>query len=291
MPKRSRTSSFGTQSRISHDASHYYGSKLYAGVPGQKAIAGADNELPAAMVDRIVLGTSETMGGLPDNCVHLMVTSPPYNVTKTYDDDLSLHEYLELLHRVFAESYRVLAHGGRACVNVANLGRKPYIALSDHISHMMMEIGFLMRGEIIWAKGAGAGVSMAWGSWQSAANPVLRDTHEYILVFCKGSFSRPKGDKQSTITRDQFMEWTKSVWTMNPESARRVGHPAPFPLELPARLIQLDTFAGDVVLDPFLGSGTTALAAAQAGRRYVGYDTSEEYVTLAQQRLAATRPP
>jgi modification methylase len=291
MPRRSQTSSFGTQSRISHDASQYYESKLYAGVPQQNTVTGPDNELPAAMTDRIVLGSSERMDGLPDNCVHLMVTSPPYNVTKSYDDDLSLHEYLALLRRVFAETYRVLANGGRACVNVANLGRKPYIPLSDHISHIMLEIGYLMRGEIIWAKGAGAGVSMAWGSWQSAANPVLRDTHEYILIFCKGSFSRPKGDKQSTIMRDQFMEWTKSVWTMNPESARRVGHPAPFPLELPARLIQLYTFAGDVVLDPFLGSGTTALAAAQAGRRYVGYDTSEEYVTLAQQRLAAIRPP
>jgi site-specific DNA-methyltransferase (adenine-specific) len=291
MPRRSQTSSFGTQSRISHDASQYYESKLYAGVSKQNTVTGPDNDLPAAMTDRIVLGSSEQMEGLPDNCVHLMVTSPPYNVTKTYDDDLSLHEYLALLRRVFAETYRVLANGGRACVNVANLGRKPYIPLSDHISHIMLEIGYLMRGEIIWAKGAGAGVSMAWGSWQSAANPVLRDTHEYILVFCKGSFSRPKKDKQSTISRDQFMDWSKSVWTMNPESARRVGHPAPFPLELPARLIQLYTFAGDVVLDPFLGSGTTALAAAQAGRRYVGYDTSEEYVALAQQRLAATRPP
>jgi DNA modification methylase len=291
MPRRSQTSSFGTQSRISHDASQYYESKLYAHMAKPKAVSSPDNALPAEMENRIILGSSEHMPDLPDNSVHLMVTSPPYNVTKTYDDDLSLHEYLELLRRVFAETYRVLASGGRACVNVANLGRKPYIPLSDHISHMMMEMGFLMRGEIIWAKGAGAGVSMAWGSWQSAANPVLRDTHEYILVFCKGSFKRPKGDKQSTITREQFMEWTKSVWTMNPESARRVGHPAPFPLELPARLIQLYTFAGDVVLDPFMGSGTTALAAHQAGRRYVGYDTSEEYVTLARQRLAAVPPP
>lgn len=290
MPRRSQTSSFGTQSRISHDASQYYDSKLYAGLPKHKAAPAPDNELPPELENCIVLGSSEHMAGLPDRCVHLMVTSPPYNVTKTYDDDLSLQEYLDLLRRVFAETYRVLADGGRACVNVANLGRKPYIPLSDHISHMMMEIGFLMRGEIIWAKGAGAGVSMAWGSWQSAANPVLRDTHEYILVFCKGSFKRPKGDKQSTITRDQFMEWTKSVWTMNPESARRVGHPAPFPLELPARLIQLYTFAGDVVLDPFMGSGTTALAARQADRRYVGYDTSEEYVALAEARLAAQPP-
>ena len=149
------------------------------------------------MRNHIVLGSSEQMRGLPDNCVHLMVTSPPYNVTKKYDDDLSLHEYLDLLRRVFAETYRVLANGGRACVNVANLGRKPYIPLSDHISHIMLEIGFLMRGEIIWAKGAGAGVSMAWGSWQSAANPVLRDTHEYILVFCKGSFSRSQRESRA----------------------------------------------------------------------------------------------
>lgn len=290
MPRRSKTSSFGTQSRISHDASQYYESKLYSDLPKAQAPAAPDNELPADMTNRIVHGSAEQMTGLPDNCVHLMVTSPPYNVTKSYDDDLSLQEYLGLLRRVFGETYRVLADGGRACVNVANLGRKPYIPLSDHISRIMMEIGFLMRGEIIWAKGAGAGVSMAWGSWQSAANPVLRDTHEYILVFCKGSFRRPKGDKQSTITREQFMEWTKSVWTMNPESARRVGHPAPFPLELPGRLIQLYTFAGDVVLDPFLGSGTTALAALQAGRRYVGYDTSAEYVALAERRVAGAAP-
>jgi site-specific DNA-methyltransferase (adenine-specific) len=291
MSRRSKTSSFGTQSRISHDASQYYQSKLYAGAPKPQANGEEENELPAAMHNRIVLGSAEQMAELPDNCVHLMVTSPPYNVTKTYDDNLSLQEYLDLLRRVFAATYRVLAHGGRACVNVANLGRKPYIPLSDHISHMMVEIGFLMRGEIIWAKGAGAGVSMAWGSWQSAANPVLRDTHEYILVFCKGTFSRPKRDKQSTITREQFMEWTKSVWTMNPESARRVGHPAPFPVELPARLIELYTFAGDVVLDPFMGSGTTALAALQAGRRYTGYDTSPEYVELAQQRIATFAGP
>jgi site-specific DNA-methyltransferase (adenine-specific) len=291
MPKRSQTSSFGTQSRISHDASQYYKSKLYVGAPEPPMPVAPDNELPVAVTNTIIHGSSEQMAEVPDNSIHLMVTSPPYNVTKTYDDDLSLDDYLGLLRRVFAETYRVLVYGGRACINVANLGRKPYIPLSDHISHLMLEIGFLMRGEIIWAKGAGAGVSMAWGSWQSAANPVLRDTHEYILVFCKGAFNRPKQNKESTITREQFMEWTKSVWTMNPESARRVGHPAPFPLELPARLIELYTFAGDVVLDPFMGSGTTALAARQARRRYVGYDTSEEYANLARRRLAAAAPP
>jgi site-specific DNA-methyltransferase (adenine-specific) len=209
------------------------------------------------------------------NSVHLMVTSPPYNVTKQYDEDLSLKEYLEFLSAVFSETYRVLVDGGRACVNVANLGRRPYIPLADFISHIMLDTGFQMRGEIIWNKGAGAGVSMAWGSWQSASNPVLRDVHEYILVFSKGSFTRKKPDgKENTITREQFMEWTKSVWTMSPESAKKVGHPAPFPVELPYRLIQL-------------GSGTTAIAALKAGRCYIGYENEPEYAKLAEERIAA----
>ncbi|MCS7159873.1 MAG: site-specific DNA-methyltransferase [Gemmatales bacterium] len=226
------------------------------------------------------------MKEIPDYSVHLMVTSPPYNVTKEYDDDLTLREYLQLLRKVFAETYRVLVYGGRACVNVANLGRKPYIPLSDYVSQMMIELGFLMRGEIIWYKGAGAGVSMAWGSWQSAANPVLRDTHEYILIFSKGSFSRKKPDnKQDTITREQFMEWTKSVWIMNPESAKKVGHPAPFPVELPYRLIQLYTYTGDIVLDPFMGSGSTAIAALKSNRKYVGYEIDPTYKKLAEDRI------
>jgi site-specific DNA-methyltransferase (adenine-specific) len=228
------------------------------------------------------------MKEIPDNSVHLMVTSPPYNVTKEYDKDLTLREYLQLLRKVFTETHRVLVYGGRVCVNVANLGRKPYIPLSDHISQMMSEIGYLMRGEIIWYKGAGAGVSMAWGSWQSAANPVLRDTHEYILVFSKGSFSRKKPDgKSNTITREQFMEWTKSVWLMNPDSAKKVGHPAPFPVELPYRLIQLYTYTEDIVLDPFMGSGSTAIAALKAGRKYIGYELDEAYKNIAEGRIAA----
>ena len=150
----------------------------------------------------------------------------------------------------------------------------------------MLEIGFTMRGEIIWNKGAGAGVSMAWGSWQSASNPVLRDVHEYILVFSKGSFSREKRQGQeNTISREQFMEWTKSVWTMTPESARKVGHPAPFPVELPYRLIQLYTFSGDIILDPFMGSGATAIAALQAERKYIGYENDQKYVRLAEKRI------
>ncbi len=289
MAKGSKTTRFGTTSRINHDASTYYGSKLYTELPTERGeVPSPANPFPTAYANTLILGSSERMAEIPDNSLHLMVTSPPYNVTKAYDADLSLPDYLQLLTRVFAETYRVLVDGGRACVNVANLGRKPYIPLSDHISHIMLEIGYQMRGEIIWDKGAGAGVSMAWGSWQSASNPVLRDTHEYILVFSKGSFARKKpAGAQNTITRNQFMEWTRSVWTMNPESAKKIGHPAPFPVELPNRLIQLYTFTGDVVLDPFMGSGSTAIAALQATRKYVGYETDADYIKLAEARIAA----
>jgi modification methylase len=246
-----------------------------------------ENEFPGAYENTIILGSSENMKEIPNNCLHLMITSPPYNVTKEYDEDLTLQEYLHLLRQVFTETYRVLVNGGRACINVANLGRRPYLPLADFISKIMLEIGFQMRGEIIWHKGAGAGVSMAWGSWQSAANPVLRDVHEYILVFSKGSFSRKKRPGQeNTISKEQFLKWTKSVWTMNPESARKVGHPAPFPIELPYRLIQLYTFKKDIILDPFMGSGTTAMAALQAERKYIGYENNTEYMKLAKERIA-----
>jgi DNA modification methylase len=288
LKKGSKTSSFGTNARINHDSSDYYDSRLYSELPDSPAIESLpDNPFPPEYLDKIILGSSEKMQEIPSNSVHFMVTSPPYNVTKEYDEDLSLPEYLQLLRDVFSESYRVLVNGGRACVNVANLGRRPYLPLSDYISRLMLELGFLMRGEIIWNKGAGAGVSMAWGSWQSASNPVLRDVHEYILVFSKGSFARVKTDeKVNTISKEQFMEWTKSVWTMNPESAQKVGHPAPFPLELPYRLIQLYTFKTDVVMDPFIGSGTTALAAMQAGRHFVGYEIDPSYCQLAESRIA-----
>jgi site-specific DNA-methyltransferase (adenine-specific) len=290
MKKGTRTSSFGTTPRINHDSSRYYSSRLYSELPGgDSAPPLPDNPFPPELENTILLGSAEAMQAIPDRSLHLMVTSPPYNTTKDYDRDLSLEEYLEMLKRVFAETHRALVHGGRACINVANLGRKPYIPLSDHISRMMIEIGYFMRGEIVWYKGAGAGVSMAWGSWQSAANPVLRDTHEYILVFSKGTYSRKKPNgKEDTITREQFMEWTKSVWTINPESARKVGHPAPFPVELPYRLIQLYTYQGDIVLDPFMGSGSTAIAALKSGRKYVGYEVDPEYVQLAEARIASS---
>ncbi len=283
--KGTSTSSFGTSGRFGHDSSKFYNSKLYSEFAPGEVVALAEGELPPKITNAIILGSSENMKEIPSNSVHLMITSPPYNVTKQYDENLTLAQYLELLEKVFAETFRVLVNGGRACVNLANVGRKPYIPFSDYLSQLMMKIGFNMRGEIIWNKGSSAGVSMAWGSFQSASNPVLRDVHEYILVFSKGEYGRLAAGKVSTITREQFMEWTKSIWTMNTESAKRVGHPAPFPEELPYRLMQLYSFKNDVILDPFMGSGTTALAALKTGRRFVGYDIDKEYVRLAERRI------
>lgn len=283
--KRTDTSAFGTPGRVSHDASRFYQSRLYEGFQAEQTDDSPDTALPVAVQNRIFCKSSEAMQELPANSVHLMVTSPPYNASKEYDEDLNLEEYLALLRRVWCETYRVLAMGGRACVNVANLGRKPYIPLHAMIIQQMTEIGFQMRGEIIWNKAASASSSTAWGSWQSASNPVLRDVHEYILVFSKGAFKRNSAGRKNTITKEEFLEWTKSVWNFPAVSARKVGHPAPFPEELPHRLIQLYTFEGDVVLDPFAGSGTTCLAALVDGRVYVGYETSPEYVQLAEKRI------
>src|SRR4030042_630771 len=287
--KKTESSTFGTSGRINHDSSKFYNSKLYSSLINIEADCSADNELPTESINQIIFGSAENMRELPDNSIHLMITAPPYNVSKDYDDDLSLKEYLQLLHNSFKETYRVLVNGGRACINVANVGRKPYIPLSDSISKIMLEIGFRMRGEVIWNKAAGAGVSTAWGSWQSASNPTLRDVHEYILIFSKGDFKREKGNKENTISKEQFIEWTKSIWNINSESAKRIGHPAPFPEELPYRLIQLYSFKWDIVLDPFIGSGTTAISALKSDRFFVGYENNQDYIDLANRRIGPYR--
>jgi site-specific DNA-methyltransferase (adenine-specific) len=288
--KGTESSSFGTSGRVNHDSSKFYNSRLYAELGNTDHSEDyIENTIPPTYLDSIICGSAEKMVELPDNSVHLMITSPPYNVSKEYDDDLSLDEYLTLLENSFRETFRVLVNGGRACINVANLGRKPYIPLSDYISKLMIDIGFNMRGEIIWDKAASASSSTAWGSWKSAVNPVLRDIHEYILIFSKGNYRREKADKKNTIAKEDFLEWTKSIWTMNAESARRIGHPAPFPIELPYRLIQLYSFENDIILDPFMGSGTTAIASINSKRYYVGYDISEEYVQLSEKRIKSVK--
>lgn len=278
------TASFGAGKRESHDASAYYARRMTSeNEPPEPTGLVAD--APDSIKNQIFAHSSENMVEIPDGSVALMVTSPPYNVGKDYDEDLSLDEYLGLLERVFRETYRVLEAGGRAAVNVANLGRKPYLPLNHYVADLLTDIGFMLRGEIIWQKARAAGGSCAWGSWQSAKNPTLRDVHEYVIVGSKESFRRERPGTD-TISRDEFLAATMSLWEMPPESARRVGHPAPFPVELPRRLIELYTFAGDLILDPFMGVASTAIAALETGRDYVGYEISSEYLDLAERRIA-----
>ena len=284
---KTKTSSFGVSVRLSHDSSNFYNSKLYKEQGNKiKKRVYIENKIDTSLINKIHLKSSENMVELPNDSIHLMVTSPPYNVGKEYDENLSLEEYRLLLKNVFTEVYRVLVHGGRACINIANIGRKPYIPLHAYVIEDMQRIGFLMRGEIIWDKSSSAGTSTAWGSWQSATNPTLRDTHEYILVFSKENFNRYPNGRKSTIHKDEFLEFTKSIWRFPTESAKKIRHPAPFPLELPSRLIKLYTLEGDVLLDPFIGSGTTAIAAKRLNRDFVGYEINKEYKNLAEKRLS-----
>lgn len=293
---RTKTRKFGSSRRESHDASGFYERNLYSGLSFAslqsllKEAAKPSLAVPprpeSDWINSIYCASSQRMDEIPDQSIALAFTSPPYNVGKEYETDLGLEEYLGLILDVAREVYRVLAPGGRYVVNVANLGRKPYVPLHSYFYLLHTAVGFLPAGEVIWQKGRGMQGSCAWGSWMSAKAPRLRDLHEYLLVFVKEEFSRPE-QGVSNISRGEFMAGTLSVWEIAPESARRVGHPAPFPVKLADRVLRLFSYKDDIVLDPFVGSGTTCVAAVLSGRRYVGYDIEPEYCELAKKRIAA----
>ena len=300
--KPTSTSAFGASRREGHDATDFY-ARFSAPV-----LSDDDTVNPCPVSNSIICGDSRAMTTVPDNCIALVVTSPPYFAGKAYEQALgeggipaTYVEFLQMLEAVFAECVRVLEPGGRLAVNVANLGRKPYRSLSGDVTAILQDrLGLLLRGEILWQKAEGAGNNCAWGSFQSAANPVLRDMTERVIVASKGRFDRAYNKAQrvklglphvDTITKEAFMESTLDVWKIRPESARRVGHPAPFPVALPERFINLYTYENDVVLDPFMGAGSTAIAAIRTGRHYVGFDTDQTYVDLTNRRLADEPQP
>lgn len=280
-----KTSSFGMSKRENHDSSIFYSSKLYADHNIKEIKEIKENKIDSKYINKVITADSRRLEFIPDDSIHLVITSPPYAVGKDYDDNLTLEEYLSLIKDVMKEMYRILIRGGRVCFNIANIGRKPYIPLNSYINLIMIELGFLMRGEIIWNKAASAGTSTAWGSFQSSTNPTLRDVHEYIMVYSKEQFGRTKNGKENSITKKDFLECTKSVWNFSTVSAKKIGHPAPFPIELPRRCIEMYTLKSDIVIDPFNGAGTTCIAAAKANRQYVGIDINEEYNKLAKRRI------
>jgi len=233
---------------------HFATSRLAPASPAQaqvrlSAVSNERIEMDPARTTEATVGTrtlcnciycadSRRLDMIEDGVVDLVICSPPYNVGKNYknhNDALPLDEYLALLRDVWVECKRVMRPGARICVNVAGVDRQPYLPLQSFITLQLRDLGFLMRGQIIWDKAASVGVSTAWGSWQRPSNPTLRDIHEYIIVFCKDQFrlEQPKGE--TDLTSEEFTQLTKSIWTFPTGSARKVGHPAPFPVELPAR--------------------------------------------------------
>lgn len=292
------TSNFGVGARENHDSTPFY-ERFRAPEVSTDATVLA----PFPITEPFVCADARNMDSLPDGSVALVVTSPPYFAGKQYEEELerdgvpsSYLEFLQFLTEIFAECARKLEPGGRIAVNVANLGRKPYRSLSADVMRILEhDLGLLLRGELIWQKGEGASGSCAWGSFRSPANPVLRDITERVIIASKGRFDRAKTARQraaanlpheNDILTEDFMALTLDVWNMPTESARRVGHPAPFPVELPEQLIRLYTYKDDLVLDPFLGSGSTLVAASRLGRRYVGYDLDPQYVEIARKRVA-----
>ncbi|HUP68343.1 MAG TPA: site-specific DNA-methyltransferase [Acidimicrobiales bacterium] len=291
------TSNFGVGRRESHDASDFYSRFTRPEQSEDDFVPG-----PVQLATPWIHGDIRHRDDLADGSVALVVTSPPYFVGKEYEQALGEEgvpatyiEYLDLLRSVFGTCKAKLEPGGRIAVNVANLGRRPYRSLAaDVIRILQDDLKLLLRGEVIWKKADGASGNCAWGSFRSAANPVLRDTTERVVIASKGRFDRARSTAQrqaeglphqSWISNDEFLEATLDVWDIPSESARRVQHPAPFPVELPERLINLYTFRGDLVVDPFMGSGSTLVAAARTGRCYAGYDLDERYVAIARQRV------
>jgi site-specific DNA-methyltransferase (adenine-specific) len=301
--RRTTTSNFGVGARENHDSAPFYGRFRAPELSADDVVP-----RPLPVEQPFVNGDARHMDTVADGSVALVVTSPPYFAGKQYEEELeregvpaSYLEYLQMLTDVFAECVRKLEPGGRIAVNVANLGRKPYRSLSADVIRILQEdLGLLLRGELIWQKGEGASGSCAWGSFRSAANPVLRDITERVIVASKGRFDRARSVKQraaeglpheSTVLTEDFLSLTLDIWSMPTESARRVGHPAPFPVELPEQLIRLYTFRDDLVLDPFMGSGSSLVAAARLERRYVGYDLDPAYVEIARRRVAEAQVP
>ena len=253
--------------------------------PFDKAV----NELPAAYQNKIICGDSgEVLKKLPDNCIDIVITSPPYNFGLDYDahsDTDTWCAYFDKLFAIFDECIRVLKYGGRIVVNVSPLF-SDYIPTHHLVSQFFMEKGLIWKGEILWEKNNYNCKYTAWGSWKSPSSPYLKYTWEFLEIFCKGDLKK-SGDKADIdISDDEFKQWVNAKWSIAPErNMQKYNHPAMFPEKLVLRALKLLSFRGDIVLDPFNGAGTTTLTAHNFGRRYLGIDCSGEYCKTAELRI------
>jgi site-specific DNA-methyltransferase (adenine-specific) len=236
---------------------------------------------------RIIHGDALSTRRVAPASVDLVVTSPPYNVRVdygTHDDGQSYASYLEFSRRWMVRCREWLRDGGRLCLNIPlDKNKDGQQSVGADLTGMAKSVGLRYHATIVWNEG-NISRRTAWGSWMSASAPYVIAPVELIVVLYKAAWKRPLPGK-SDIGRQDFLDWTNGLWTFNGESRKRTGHPAPFPLELPRRCIRLFSFVGDTVLDPFMGSGTTLVAAAQTGRRGVGIEIERRFCALAQARL------
>ncbi|MEO0076026.1 MAG: site-specific DNA-methyltransferase [candidate division WOR-3 bacterium] len=223
-----------------------------------------------------------------DESIDLIVTSPPYNVGIEYNshkDTMSYENYLSFTKEWIAKCYRLAKLDGRFCLNIPldkNKGGQQSVCAD--ITTIAKEVGWKYHSTIIWNE-QNISRRTAWGSWLSASAPFVIAPVEVIVVLYKEQWKKVSGSKKSDITKDEFMQWTNGVWTFMGESKKRIGHPAPFPVELPKRCIKLFSFVGDTILDPFLGSGTTLIACVMTNRKGIGVEIDKNYCELAKQRL------
>lgn len=224
-----------------------------------------------------------------DESIDLIFTSPPYNLGKNYksmDDDRPLKEYLRWHKRVLKSCYRILRNGGRMAWQVGSIidDDGEYFPLHQWVAKTCMDIGFIMRGEIIWDKQQ-ITKRTAWGSWMSASDNKILPGFEYIELFCKGNKKIQHRRGEDTVNRNNFIDWTNAMWRIAPETELHKEHPAPFPVELARRVIEMNSYTNAIVLDPFSGLGTTALAAKRLGRIPVAVEAESEFVNKAVRRL------
>ena len=243
---------------------------------------------------KLIQGDVLTTDLVDNESIDLIVTSPPYNVDIQYNsnkDDVTYGEYLEFSRKWMTRCFDWLKDDGRFCLNIPldkNKGGQQSVGAD--LTTIAKEIGFQYHSTIIWNEG-NISRRTAWGSWMSASAPYVIAPVELIVVLYKKNWKKTSGSKESDISRQEFMDWTNGMWVFNGESKKRIGHPAPFPVELPRRCVKLFSYVGDVILDPFCGSGTTMIAAITNNRKGIGIDVDKKYCNLAQNRITENLLP
>jgi len=230
----------------------------------------------------------QVVKNIPDESIDLIFTSPPYNLGKDYksmNDNRLLKDYLRWHKKVLKSCYRILKKGGRLAWQIGSIidDDRQYFPLHHWVSKTCIDLGYTMRGEIIWDKQQ-IPKRTAWGSWMSASDNKMLPGFEYIELFCKGS-KKILHKGEDTVGRSEFIDWTNAMWHVGPETTLHKDHPAPFPIELPRRIIEMNSYKGNVVLDPFGGLGTTALAAKRVGRVPITVELEIEFANKAVRRM------